>query len=51
MITLRDRAGSRFRAQPALRRLQDGRWGYVVAWLIGIPVPILIVIYLMRGCT
>jgi len=33
------------------RRLQQGRWGYVLAWLIGVPVPILIVIYLLRGCT
>jgi hypothetical protein len=35
----------------ALRRLQEGRWGYVVAWLVGVPVPILVVIYLLRGCT
>jgi hypothetical protein len=34
-----------------LRRLQQGRWGYILAWLIGVPVPILIVIYLLRGCT
>jgi hypothetical protein len=37
------------RASP--RRLQEGRWGYVLAWLIGVPVPILVVIYLLRGCT
>jgi hypothetical protein len=37
--------------RPALRDLQQGRWGYVLAWLIGVPVPILIVIYLLRGCT
>ncbi|HET8877773.1 MAG TPA: hypothetical protein VFO53_15705 [Casimicrobiaceae bacterium] len=42
--------------RPALRaigprRLQEGRWGYILAWLIGVPVPILIVIYLLRGCT
>lgn len=35
----------------ASRRLQQGRWGYVLAWLIGVPVPILVVIYLLRGCT
>jgi hypothetical protein len=33
------------------RRLQEGRWGYILAWAIGVPVPILIVIYLLRGCT
>lgn len=36
---------------PALRELQYGRWGYVLAWLIGVPVPILVLIYLLRGCT
>ena len=38
-------------APPALRHLQEGRWGYILAWLVGVPVPILIVIYLLRGCT
>ena len=36
---------------PTLRQLQQGRWGYILAWLVGIPVPILILIYLLRGCT
>lgn len=40
-----------FRTMPALRRMQQGRWGYILAWLIGVPVPILILIYLLRGCT
>jgi hypothetical protein len=39
------------RQPPALPRAQQGRWGYILAWLIGVPVPILIVIYLLRGCT
>jgi len=30
---------------------QQGRWGYLLAWLIGVPVPILIIVYLLRGCT
>jgi hypothetical protein len=32
-------------------RRQRGRWGYILAWLIGIPVPILVLVYLLRGCT
>jgi hypothetical protein len=36
---------------PAPRRLQQGRWGYVLAWLLGVPIPILILVYLLRGCT
>lgn len=36
---------------PAPARYQQGKWGYILAWLVGIPVPILIVIFLLRGCT
>ena len=39
------------RRTPALARYQQGKWGYILAWLVGIPVPILIVIFLLRGCT
>ena len=31
-------------------RSQEGKMGYVIAWLIGIPLPILIIIFLLRGC-
>ena len=30
---------------------QQGRWGYVLAWALGVPIPILILVYLLRGCT
>lgn len=30
---------------------QQGRWGYILAWLVGIPVPVLVLVYLLRGCT
>ena len=39
------------RRASALRRYQQGRWGYVLAWLLGVPIPILILVYLLRGCT
>jgi hypothetical protein len=29
---------------------QEGAMGYMLAWLIGIPIPILLVIFLLRGC-
>jgi len=32
-------------------RRQEGKIGYILAWLIGIPIPILIVVFLLRGCT
>jgi hypothetical protein len=50
MKTPRELPGFRMRRE-GLRRLQEGRWGYILAWAIGVPVPILIVIYLLRGCT
>ncbi len=39
------------RRMPTLRRYQEGRWGYILAWLLGVPIPILILVYLLRGCT
>lgn len=26
-----------------------GKWEYLLGWMIGIPIPILILIYLIRG--
>jgi len=34
-----------------LRHGQEGKWGYVLAWLVGVPIPILLVVYLLRGCS
>ena len=31
-------------------RNQSGKIGYILLWLLGIPIPILIVIFLLRGC-
>ena len=33
------------------RNNQAGKIGYIILWLLGIPIPILIVIFLVRGCT
>jgi len=30
---------------------QQGRAGYILLWLLGVPIPILFLIYLLRGCT
>jgi hypothetical protein len=34
-----------------LARAQEGRVGYILLWLLGVPIPILFLIYLLRGCT
>jgi hypothetical protein len=40
----------RQRIQTTLKA-QAGKIGYILAWLLGIPIPVLIVIFLVRGCT
>ena len=32
-------------------KTQSGKIGYILLWLLGIPIPILIGIFLLRGCT
>ena len=36
---------------PALPSRQEGKVGYILLWLLGVPIPILFLIYLLRGCT
>jgi hypothetical protein len=30
---------------------QAGAIGWILLWLIGIPIPILLILFLVRGCT
>jgi hypothetical protein len=30
---------------------QEGKAGYILLWLLGVPIPLLFLIYLLRGCT
>jgi len=30
---------------------QQGKAGYILLWLLGVPIPILFLIFLLRGCT
>lgn len=30
---------------------QRGRFGYILLWLLGVPLPVLFLIFLLRGCT
>jgi hypothetical protein len=32
------------------RTQQEGKAGYILLWLLGVPLPILLVIFLLRGC-
>jgi hypothetical protein len=33
------------------RRLEQGKIGYILLWVLGVPIPILLLFFLLRGCT
>lgn len=33
------------------RATQAGKIGWLLLWLLGIPIPILLLLFLLRGCT
>ena len=35
---------------PAVAGAQEGKAGYILLWLLGVPIPILLLIFLLRGC-
>jgi hypothetical protein len=30
---------------------QEGKIGYILLWFLGVPIPILFFVYLLRGCS
>jgi hypothetical protein len=44
------RQGERMPSKPD-RRSEEGKIGWVLLWLLGVPIPILLVLFLLRGCT
>ncbi len=43
----------RFPSMKYLRKhaAQSGKLGWIVLWLLGVPIPILLFFFLIRGCT
>jgi hypothetical protein len=39
-----------FRKHSTMAKLQEGKMGYILLWLLGIPIPVLLLIFLLRGC-
>lgn len=35
----------------AMRPSEEGKIGWVLLWALGIPIPLLVALYLLRGCT
>lgn len=34
-----------------MRSKEKGKIGWILLWLVGIPVPVLLALYFLRGCT
>jgi len=34
-----------------MRRSEKGKIGWILLWVLGIPIPILLVLFFLRGCT
>jgi hypothetical protein len=34
-----------------MRNTEEGKVGWILLWALGVPIPILVVVYLLRGCT
>ena len=32
-------------------RTQAGKIGYILLWLLGVPIPLLLLFFVLRGCT
>jgi hypothetical protein len=41
----------RLEASMTVDQRRSGKIGWVVLWLLGIPIPILLILFLIRGCT
>jgi hypothetical protein len=35
----------------SLLKKQGGKVGWILLWLLGVPIPVLVFLYLIRGCT
>jgi hypothetical protein len=33
------------------RKHQGGKIGWILLWALGIPIPVLLILFFMRGCT
>ena len=31
-------------------RMQEGKVGYIILWALGVPIPLLFLVFLLRGC-
>jgi hypothetical protein len=36
---------------PKTLNSEQGKIGWILLWLLGIPIPVLVILFLLRGCT
>jgi hypothetical protein len=42
---------ARMKQLQQLGRKQEGKMGWILLWALGVPIPVLLVLFLLRGCT
>ena len=42
---------AKYRLKYWQRRREEGKVGWILLWAIGVPIPVLVVLFLLRGCT
>ena len=47
----RSNGPSRYARISSSWKRQVGKMGYILLWALGVPIPILFIIYLLRGCS
>jgi hypothetical protein len=45
------RASSRWQSGGTRLKSQSGKLGWILLWALGVPIPVLLVLFLLRGCT
>jgi hypothetical protein len=40
-----------FTKKEAMLKNENGKVGWILLWAIGVPVPVLMLLFLVRGCT
>jgi hypothetical protein len=33
------------------RKSEEGKIGWILLWALGVPIPLLLILFLVRGCT
>ncbi|MFH0996576.1 MAG: hypothetical protein V1844_13925 [Pseudomonadota bacterium] len=44
-------ASSEQRKTKGRTQTEDGKVGWILLWALGVPIPILLVLFVLRGCT